>query len=412
MVDDGSGDVEGEGRSAVVPSEIEAISEHVEAGMPDLLSELEALVSIDCGTHTKDGVDAVGRRVAWILTGAGGSITTHPGGALGDSIVATFPGDPAMPRLLLLAHMDTVFDPGTAAARPFRIADGLATGPGVADMKAGLLVGIHAVAAARAVAGGALGTIVFLANADEEIGSPSSVGLIRDAASRADAVLVLECARASGAIVSSRKGAADVRLRIAGRAAHAGVEPEKGRSAILEAAHLTVALHALPARYRTVTCNVGVLKGGTRPNVVAANAILDVDIRAATAAELDAALAAVQALAAAPTVPDVTVTVEKVSGWPPMEKSRAAARLAGHARAIAATLGFDLEDVITGGASDGNTTSGMGIPTLDGLGPIGGLDHSPSEYVEVASIAPRTTLLAALMLAIARDPAFVAAPRS
>ena len=214
MAGGGSGEAKASIGTAVTTAEIEAIARHVEAGMPDLLSELRTLVSIDCGTYTKDGVDAVGRRVTGSLAAMGGSVATHPGGKLGDSIDATFPGDPAMPRLLLLAHMDTVFDPGTAAARPFRIANGIATGPGVADMKAGLLSGMHALAAARAVAGSSLGTIVFLANADEEVGSPSSVGIIRDAASRADAVLVLECARASGAIVSSRKGAADIRLRV------------------------------------------------------------------------------------------------------------------------------------------------------------------------------------------------------
>lgn len=396
----------------VTASEIEALRRATEEAIPAFLADLEALVSIDCGTHTKAGVDEAGRRVAALLASLGGVVEVFPDATMGDSLAATFPGDAGCPRLLLLAHLDTVFDPGTAAARPFRVADGIATGPGVADMKAGLLAGVHALAAVRAAVPDALGDVVYVANADEEIGSPSSTGLIRSMAARSDVALVLECARASGAIVSSRKGTTDLRIHIAGRAAHAGVEPEKGRSAILAAAGLVAALHALPARYETVTCNVGVIAGGTRPNVVAEQATLDVDVRAATGAELDAALAQIRALAARPSVPDVTAAVEVVADWRPMEKSPAAARLATHARALAAALGFDLDDVATGGASDGNTTSGMGVPTLDGLGPIGGMDHSPAEYVEVASIVPRTVLLAALMVAISRDPAFAREART
>jgi glutamate carboxypeptidase len=396
----------------VTLADIDAIREIVEARQPAFLSELRALVSIDCGTHTKAGVDEAGRRVATLLASLGGTVAVHPDATMGDSLTATFPGDPSRPRLLLLAHLDTVFDPGTAAARPFRVADGIATGPGVADMKAGLLAGVHALAAVRAVAPGALGDVVYLANADEEVGSPSSTGLIRSMAERSDIALVLECARASGAIVSSRKGTSDLRIRLTGRAAHAGVEPEKGRSAILAAAGLVTALHALPARYDAVSCNVGVIAGGTRPNVVAEQATLQVDVRAATGAELDAALAEIRGLASSLAVPDVTAEVVVASAWRPMEKSPAAARLALQARAIAAAMGFDLDDVATGGASDGNTTSGMGVPTLDGLGPIGGMDHSPEEYVEVASIVPRTTLLAALMLAISRDPAFAPGTRT
>jgi len=396
----------------VSDAELDAILAAVESGRPALLAELEALVSIDCGSYTKEGVDAVGARVGAALVGLGGFVVVHPHPELGDTVVATFPGAEDAARLLLLAHLDTVFPPGTAASRPFRVADGRATGPGVADMKAGLLAGIHALAAARAAAGPSLGRIAFVANSDEEIGSPSSTPLIRALAAEADVALVLECARANGDIVSSRKGMVDLRLTIRGRAAHAGVEPEKGRSAILEAAHLVTALHALPARWSTVTCNVGVMTGGTRPNVVAEEAVLEVDLRAATTDELDAAIAAVHALAAAPTVADVTVVVEEMSGWRPMEKGPRTAALVGHAVDLASRLGFDLRDAATGGASDGNATAGMGVPTLDGLGPVGGLDHSPGEYVDVASIVPRTALLAALLVALSRDPAGAHRPLS
>ena len=183
---------------------------------------------------------------------------------LGDLVVGRLEGDG--PRLLLIGHMDTVFDPGTAAERPYRSEGRQAFGPGVTDMKAGLLAGLHAIAALQEA--GERPAVTFVANPDEEIGSPFSSPVIRALAPDHDAVLVLECARANGDIVSARKGIADYHVTITGRAAHAGVEPEKGRSAILEAAHQVLALHALNGRWPTVTVNAGVIHGGTRPNVV------------------------------------------------------------------------------------------------------------------------------------------------
>jgi glutamate carboxypeptidase len=305
--------------------------------------------------------------------------------------------------------MDTVFPDGTADQRPFHIENGNAHGPGVSDMKGGLLLGLRAVAALRAFGGGRLDqlpleSITFVANPDEEIGSPSSTPHIRRLAKTVDACFVLEGARASGDFVSARKGIADLRITVHGRAAHAGVEPEKGRSAILAGAELTRAIHALNGRWPDVTANVGVFNAGIRPNVVPDLAELQVDIRAMTAASLDAALAAIRDLAASPTVPDVTVDVESMHGWAPMEKLERSGRLADHVIALAARLGFETKDVATGGASDANTTSGMGVPSIDGLGPIGGMDHSPEEYLEVGSIVPRTALFAALLLEVGRDP--------
>jgi glutamate carboxypeptidase len=272
-------------------------------------------------------------------------------------------------------------------------------------MKGGLLAGLRALAALRQPGSDwPFERIVYIANPDEEIGSPSSTPHIVEAAKESDVTFVLECARANGDFVSQRKGIADLRLRIAGRAAHAGVEPEKGRSAVLAGAGLVTAIHELNGRWPTVTANVGVFQAGTRPNIVPDRAELQVDLRAMTAADLDAALAAVRALAAAPSVPDVTVELEVMHGWAPMEKLERSGRLADHVIALASRLGFETQDSATGGASDANTTSGLGVPSIDGLGPIGGMDHSPAEYLEIDSIVPRTTLLAGLLLAIARDP--------
>ncbi len=393
---------------ALTDHELAALGGALERALPRYLADLEHLVNTDCGSYTRDGVDAVGRWTAERLRALGADVTAHGNElGLGQTVVAEFAGaDPAGPSLLCIGHLDTVFDPGTAAQRPFRIEDGVATGPGVTDMKSGLLAGLYAVAALREVLGGLpLARLVFIANPDEEIGSPASTPHIRRLGAEADACLVLECARANGDIVSSRKGSIDIVIGVRGRASHAGVEPEKGRSAILEAARLITDLHALNGRWPGVTVNVGVVAGGTRPNVVAESCELRVDVRSVTREGLEAAEAAIAELTAAPrAVPDVTFAVAETSRHWPMEKLERSGRLADGAVAIAARLGFELRDAATGGASDANTTAGMGIPTLDGLGPIGGLDHSPGEYLEVASIVPRTALLAALIAAIGRDP--------
>jgi len=268
----------------------------------------------------------------------------------------------------------------------------------VTDMKAGLLAGLHAIGALHEA--GAQPAITFVANPDEEIGSPFSTEHIRRLAPDHDAVLVLECARANGDIVSARKGIADYHLTLVGRAAHAGVEPEKGRSAILEAAHQVVALHALNGRWPTVTVNAGVIRGGTRPNVVAERCELQVDLRAAHADAFDAAAAEVARLAAVPEVPDVRIDLRRIASHPPMERTGASATLVAQAVTIAGELGFPLRDAATGGASDANTTAALGIPTIDGLGPVGGDDHSVDEWLDVTSVAPRTTLLAALIARI------------
>jgi glutamate carboxypeptidase len=391
--------------------ELEALRTSIAFDLPAYLEDLERLVSIDCGSYTPEGVDEVGRWTASFLGQLGAEIDVRPdpGGKYGKTVVATFRGMTDGPRVLLVGHMDTVFDPGTAADRPFRIDDGVAYGPGVTDMKSGLLAGLYAIKALIAEFDGLpFERLTFIANPDEEVGSPSSRAHIKAAAADVDACLVLECARANGDIVSARKGILDTRLTVRGRAAHAGVEPEKGRSAILEAARVVRELHALNGRWPGVTVNVGKVAGGTRPNVVPERCDLEVDVRASTAEGLSEVEAAIRQLTATTEVPDTTIDANVRVSWLPMEKLERSGRLVDHAKAIAERLGFTVHDTATGGASDANSTSGMGVPTLDGLGPIGGNDHSPAEYIEVESIVPRTTLLAGLLLAIARDPEVVA----
>jgi glutamate carboxypeptidase len=395
--------------ATVSRSELDQLRSTVEAGLPAFLADLERLCNIDCGSYTPKGVNEVATWVAADLAAMGAEVERRPDprGKFGDTVLGTFRGAPGGRRVLLIGHMDTVFSEGTVAQRPFRIEGGRARGAGVSDMKAGLIGGLRALAALRALGdGGGLPfeRLTFIANPDEEIGSPSSTPHIKEVAAESDACFVLECARENGDFVSARKGIADIRLTINGRAAHAGVEPEKGRSAILAGAALVQGVHALNGRWPEVTANVGVFKAGTRPNIVCDQAELQVDVRAMAAEPLASAIAAIRELAAAPVVPDVTVDVETMAGWAPMEKLDRSGRLADHVIALARRLGFETRDVATGGASDANTTSGMGVPSIDGLGPIGGMDHSPEEYLEVDSIVPRTSLLAALLLEVSRDP--------
>ena len=384
-------------------SELASLRSAIESRLPDFKSDLQHLVNIDCGTYTKAGVDEVGAWVADRLRQLGAEVSARPHGELGDTVVGVLRGSGSLDALMV-GHMDTVFDDGTVAARPYTERDGRAYGPGVDDMKGGLLAGLYAISALRTNGGLPFRTLTFVANPDEEIGSPSSLPVIREFAQTADLAIVLESARENGDIVSARKGIAEFVMTITGRAAHAGVEPEKGRSAILEASHKIQALHALNGRWPGVTVNVGVMHGGMRPNIVAETTSLEIDVRAVTRDDMQAVEAAINEIAASATIADVTATVRSTAWWWPMEKTPATATLAGLAIDLADRLGFALHDTSTGGASDANTASAAGAPTLDGLGPVGGNAHAPTEYMELDSIVPRTTLLAALLLEVSRRP--------
>jgi glutamate carboxypeptidase len=392
--------------TSVTDAELARLRDAVDGLLPSFLADLERLVNVDCGSYSKSGVDEIGRWFAGQLDVLGASVEIDANETLGDCVSGVFHGSGAG-TVLVIGHLDTVFPDGTVAERPYSVSGGRAYGPGVDDMKAGLLAGLYALRAMKSVASDDADwlpwdRLVFVGNPDEEICSPVSTPVIRRFAETADVAFVLESARENGDIVSARKGIADYRLRIHGRAAHAGVEPHKGRSAIVEAAHKTLALTALNGRWPGVTVNVGVVEGGTRPNVVAEECELQIDVRAVTRADMEAAEDAIRDIAESSTVPDVTCEVERRQGWFPMEKSPANAELADAAIALGGRLGFELRDAATGGASDANTTSAMGVPTLDGLGPVGGADHAPGEYVELDSIVPRVTLLAALLLSAGR----------
>jgi glutamate carboxypeptidase len=335
------------------------------------------------------------RCAAW-----GAAVQLHPGGDSGDSFALTLTGR-GTAALALLCHMDTVFPSGTAAARPFYTDESRAYGPGVCDMKAGIVSAIYAVEALRALGFAAFGRLLLICTADEEIGAPSSRAFVEALASGLDAVLVMEAGRENGDIVGQRKGGGFYRLEVHGRSAHAGVEPQKGRSAVLTLARQTVALHTLTDLAAGLTVTAGQVSGGTRPNVVPDHAEALVDLRAHTPADMDRLLAAADAALAEAALEGTTYAWTPVQFRPPWEANAGTAALTERAQAIAGALGFTIAAAATGGTSDGNFTAALGIPTLDGLAPVGGLDHGPLEYVELDSIVPRTALLAGLIASIA-----------
>ena len=243
------------------PSILRRLHEEIERRLPDYLADLEAIVNIESGSYTKSGVDRVSTWMADRLQALGAIIECYPNDKFGDTIVASIEGLHEGPTVMLVGHADTVFEPGFLARRPYEIRAGKIMGPGTSDMKAGLLNGLYAIEAMRATAPDPerfpVAKLIYVINPDEEIGSPLSSPIIADLARSADAAFVMEAARPNGDIVSARKGMMHIRATIRGRAAHAGMEPQNGRSATLEAAHKTVALHALNGRWPGVTVNVG-----------------------------------------------------------------------------------------------------------------------------------------------------------
>jgi glutamate carboxypeptidase len=372
------------------------------------IEHLRQLVNQDSGSWSPASVNQVADLVAARLRSEGWTLERRPhrpgpGEPLvGDLLIGRWRGGLAPERggrrVLLLAHMDTVFDDGEARARPFRIEDGRAYGPGVIDDKAGLLAGMEAVQALCRDAGfDQFAEVTMVCSPDEEIGSPFSKAIIRELAAAYDVAIGLEAARTNGNLVSARKGMAVLQVQIAGRAVHAGVRPEQGASAALEAAHKTVALHALNRRWKGVTCNVGVLRAGSRPNVVAALASLQVDLRAVSTSAFEQAMAAVQAIVASCSVPGTTATARVLHQHLPMERTPAVSTLVLQAQEVARELGFEVGHTATGGAGDANTTAAAGLPTIDGLAPVGGDAHGPTEWLDLASVVPRTALLAGLL---------------
>lgn len=372
------------------------VSDFLTNSRPAILADLAALVNVDCGTHNKDGVDRVGewigaRCAAWGWEAEKLPLTSH-----GDCWLARLRGD-GEGRLLLMGHMDTVYPDGTAVARPMRFEDPKILGPGVGDMKGGLLVGMYALRALQTLGFRDFAEIAFFFNSDEEIGSPGSRPLYEPVARQMDVALVLESAREDGNIVSARKGSGVFHLRVTGKSAHAGVEPEKGVSAIVELAHQILALQNLNGLAPGVTVSPTVIGGGTASNVIPEEAWVKVDVRATDPSGAETIAQALNQLPSRTVLPGAQVEISGSFEYPPMARTTAVSFLAGLAHEAARAAGFEIKDVATGGASDANVLASLGLPVLDGLGPVGGRDHSPEEYILADSLVPRTAMVAGLI---------------
>lgn len=356
----------------------------------ETLRLLESMVNMDSPSLEKALVDRFARFVGQQFEAIGGSVEYISSARFGDHVLARF-GDSTGKPVLLLGHTDTVFERGDAERRPFRIQDGRATGPGVFDMKGGIALMLAALRALKPLPR----SVAVLLTSDEEVGSPSSRELIEREAYAAHAVLVMEPSLPGGGLKTSRKGVGRFTIKAAGRAAHTGIDPERGINAIEEIAHQVLGLQRLsdPARGTTVT--VSVVQGGTRVNVVPAEAGLEADVRISNNEEAARITEAMHALR--PHVTGASLQLRGGINRPPMERTSDIARLFALARDISAEMGITLEEGSTGGASDGNFTSAIGIPTLDGLGPIGRGAHSLDEYVEVDSLPERAALIAELI---------------
>lgn len=376
-------------------SRCDAITGWLRAHEQETIGFLEAIVNLDSGTYDRAAVNRVGDLLANAFADLGFGVRRFPQVAFGDHLLAARPGKTTGGGPLCIGHMDTVFPEGTATSRPFRVEAGRATGPGVLDMKGGLVVLLSALQALAATDSPALEELgcSVLVNSDEEIGSPTSRQLFMEQAARHRAALVLEPARPNGECVVGRKGVGHFRIEVRGRQAHAGSQPELGANAIWELAHKVCAIQALGDPERGTTVNVGVIRGGERPNVVPDRASADVDLRIWTAEEGDRTTQAFREIAERVTISGTTATLTGEISTPPWPTNDGTRQLLDLLNEAGSPLGLRLAGVTTGGGSDGNRTAQV-IPTLDGLGAVGSKMHSPEEYVEVASLGRQAALLA------------------
>ena len=364
---------------------------------PALIERLQTLVEIESPTSDKAGVDRVQSLFAGWAESAGGTVRRHEHREFGDSLEVRF-GTAARGQkpTMLLGHLDTVWALGTLAKMPFRVTRDRISGPGVLDMKAGVLMMLTAIESLQRTQH-PYQPVVLLIHGDEEVGSPASRKLTESLALRCDSVLVLEPAQGDvGAYKTARKGVGHYRLQVDGVASHSGVDFEKGRSAVVELARQIEVLQSLTDLSKGVTVNPGVIGGGTCSNVIAAQAWVEIDVRIARmkdTAGVDRALRSLR-----PIDKGCKLTMGGGMNRPPMERSKGTAALFKQAQRFATDFDIPLEEAATGGASDGNLTAALGIPTLDGMGAVGAGAHAPHEHLLRKHLIPRTALLAAMLL--------------
>jgi glutamate carboxypeptidase len=366
----------------------------------------EKVVGLDSGSADRDGVNAVGAVFTAELKALGAtvkSVPSAPGGPWGDNVVATLTGT-GKGRILLIAHMDTVFSKGEVARLKPHWQGDTYFGPGAGDDKSGGVTAICALKALTATGYRDFARIDVLLNATEEIGSPGSKDLIAAMAKDADLAINLERGVPKDGMVIARKGSGTLTFEFAGRAAHSGLEPEKGRNAVLEAARVALALGALadPAKQTTVT--VDILQGGDKTNVVPDKAVVRADVRAFSNAEFDRVEAAAAAIAAKPGIDGVTIKSSLARGFPPWPRLPAADAMLVRANRLYAELGRKLEPVTVGSSADSSLAAAAGTPTLDGFGMEGEGAHSVDDQAHFDTLTPRAYLLARMLMDVGHDP--------
>ena len=359
----------------------------------DMLALLEKLVNIDSGSYNKLGVDKVGDEVKAFLESQGVGTSRIPVETHGDSIRGMVAGTGSNRPIMLMGHRDTVFPDGEAERRPFKIEGSRAYGPGVADMKAGVVMNAFVLAAFQKF-GGAPGPLVGLFTGDEEIGSPTSRPIIENEARGARVVFNSEPGRPTGNVVVERKGGIFFEVDITGVAAHSGGAHEMGRSAIGELAHKIQAWHALTDYDAGVTVNVGLVSGGQSVNTVAPYASCGIDVRYRKPADRAGIVERITAIANTSTVEDTSAEIRIRGEFAPLAPTEASDTLFKHYVASAGQAGLKVEGEASGGCADSGFTAGVGTPTVCATGPVGGNAHSPEEYLEIDSIVPRAQALA------------------
>ncbi|MEZ6060140.1 MAG: M20 family metallopeptidase [Planctomycetaceae bacterium] len=372
------------------------LRDHLAAQTPQMLNLLTAVALAESPSQDHQAQRQVQQLLSSALRDRGYRVR-HVDGKTTGGLLLAIPETRSrrVPIQLLLGHCDTVWPAGTLQSMPVEQRDGNLHGPGVYDMKAGLVQAIFAVDALRATGVGSGVMPVFLINSDEEIGSPESTPHIRRLAAFADRAFVMEPSLGpAGQLKTARKGVGRFTVRVIGRAAHAGLDPDKGISAILELSHVVQALFALNDADRGITVNVGTIDGGLRPNVVAPEARAEADVRVLTNDDARHIEAAIHGLKAS--VPGTELKISGHIGRPPLEPTPGNVRLWNAAQELADQLGFDIEQGTAGGASDGNTTSQL-TPTLDGLGAVGDGAHAVHEHVQIEQMPLRAALLAGLL---------------
>ena len=360
----------------------------------EMVELLRDLVERESGTYDKSDVDQLGTFLRERLNALDFDTELLRQDQYGDHVVGRRAGRNGK-HVLLVGHFDTVFGHGTLRERPWRVEDGRAYGPGVYDMKGGIAILLTALAALRETRSPFFEecAITVFFNSDEEILSPTSAGPIDEIARQAQTVCILEPARPGGEYTFVRKGAGKFFLRVRGRSAHAGGQPERGRSANLEMAHKVIALHGLTDMAAGTTVNVGVLRGGERSNIICPEAYAEIDLRALEPEKMEAAIAAMRAIAERSTVPDTTAEFWGEPYFPPLPRKPVNERLFQLVQEAARIVGFEARDIVSGGGSDGNHT-GQIAPTIDGMGICGDGAHTEHEFAVVDSLPERAQTLA------------------